>query len=224
MTRPRVCGLDLSLTGSGVAGANWARTVASSGHRDDSFLTRGTRLHRLAGGVVALVGRCDLVVVEGPAYSRTTGSAWDRAGLWWLVVDALMHREIPVAVVAPTARAKYATGRGNASKAAVVAAVRRTYRVPVADDNQADAFTLAAMGHDWLGAPLAEVPAGQRCALDHVAWPATSGPAQLALDGGAVPYRDTVEPVRRPRRSAPAAGSPEIGPGLGQLDALAVAE
>ncbi|WP_051966897.1 RuvC family protein [Kitasatospora mediocidica] len=217
-----MCGLDLSLTGSGVAGADWARTVGSSGRRDDSFLARRTRLHRLAGGVVALVGTCDLAVIEGPAYSRTTGSVWDRAGLWWLVVDALMRRDVPVAVVAPTARAKYATGRGNASKSAVVAAVRRTYRVPVADDNQADAFVLVAMGHDWLGEPLVEVPAGQRCALDHVAWPDRFGPAQLALDGGAVPYLDTVEPVRRPRRSAPPSVSHDVEPSPGQLDALEV--
>jgi Holliday junction resolvasome RuvABC endonuclease subunit len=220
MRRPRVCGLDLSLTGSGVAGADWARTVASSGRRDDSFLARRTRLHRLAGGVVALVGACDLAVVEGPAYSSTTGSVWDRAGLWWLVVDGLMRREIPVAVVAPTARAKYATGRGNAGKAAVVAAVRRTYRVPVADDNQADAYVLAAMGHDWLGEPLVEVPAGQRRALDHVAWPDRLGPAQLALDGGAMPYPDTVEPIRRARRSTASAAAHDIEPGPGQLDAL----
>ncbi|ARF55981.1 MULTISPECIES: hypothetical protein [Actinomycetes] len=194
MTHPRtVRGLDLSLTGAGIAGAGWATTLASKGKRSDTYRVRRARLHRHAADILGTVGCCELAVVEGPSYGSRGAGTWDRAGLWWLVVDGLFARDIPVAVVAPSARARYATGRGNAGKQAVLDAVRGRYRVALGDDNQADAYVLAAMGHDWLGDPLAAVPEQHRGALDRVEWPDLLEPVQLTLAGGTVPYAALVD-------------------------------
>ncbi|MFI9203308.1 hypothetical protein [Streptomyces sp. NPDC053048] len=179
--RRLVRGLDLSLTGSGVAGAGWAQTLGSKGKRSDTYAMRRARLHGLADRIVEAVGRCDLAVVEGPSYGSTGAGTWDRAGLWWMVVDGLAARDIPVAVVAPTARARYATGDGRAGKQAVIAAATFRYGVRLRDDNQADAYVLLAMGHDWLDEPLAPVPEQHRAALDGVEWPDLLPPPALAL-------------------------------------------
>jgi crossover junction endodeoxyribonuclease RuvC len=172
---PAVIGLDLSLRATGVAGARWAGawayTIRSTGHTDDGWPVRGARLRALLVEILREVGRPRLVVVEGPAYGASGAGTWDRAGLWWLVVEALHRRELPVAVVPPACRAIYATGRGNADKDDVLDAVRARYAVPCEDDNQADAVTLCAMGRAWLGAPLASVPDSHGRALRRVAWP-----------------------------------------------------
>lgn len=225
MSRRLVRGLDLSLTGAGIAGAGWARTLGSKGKRTDTYAMRRTRLHRLTDRILDTVGPCDLAVVEGPSYGSRGAGTWDRAGLWWLVVDRLAARDIPVAVVTPTARAKYATGDGRAGKQAVVEAVGPRYGVALRDDNQADAYALLAMGHDWLDEPLAPVPAKNRAALARVEWPLLLPPpaVQLGIGGDDRPYPETVPAVpRKPRRRMPR--TEQAAAGSGQVDALALVE
>ncbi|MFF2135525.1 hypothetical protein [Streptomyces sp. NPDC058193] len=224
MSRRLVRGLDLSLTGAGIAGAGWARTLGSKGKRTDTYAMRRTRLHRLADRILDTVGPCDLAVVEGPSYGSRGAGTWDRAGLWWLVVDRLAARDIPVAVVTPSARAKYATGDGRAGKQAVLDAVGPRYGVALRDDNQADAYVLLAMGHDWLDESLADVPKKNRAALARVEWPLLLPPpaVQLGIGGDDQPYPDTITaaPRRARRKPRPSAEQPAACPG--QVDALAL--
>lgn len=171
-----VVGLDLSLTATGIATANGVRTVGSTGRASASLRVRHARLADLATQVCLAVSeaaapRTALVVIEAPAFSRTTGHQHDRSGAWWLVVDELLAAGHLVAEVSPTSRAKYATGKGNAGKAAVVSAVSHRYGITFADDNTADAFVLRAMGLHRYGSPLAQVPKVHAAALDAVAWP-----------------------------------------------------
>lgn len=174
-----VVGLDLSLTATGFAADGEWRSITSKGRAGDNLRARRDRLERLSAAIENAVDQASdrnpwrpaLVVIEAPAFSRTTGHQHDRSGLWWLVVDGLIRTGYMVAEVAPTARAKYATGKGNAGKAAVVSAVSHRYGVTFGDDNTADAFVLRAMGLDHLGAPLMPVPKSHREALAKVAWP-----------------------------------------------------
>lgn len=176
----KVVGLDLSLTSTGIAyvypsGRGVTARVTSKGKAGATLDQRYARLQHIASSVTELIrGDLDLVVIEAPAMSRTTGHQHDRSGLWWLVVSWLRGHSIPVAEVAPTARAKYATGRGNAAKDDVLSAVIRRYpHVDVNGNDEADALILAAMGARWLGQPLElglSIP--QISAMDKVAWPA----------------------------------------------------
>lgn len=150
-----VVGVDPSLTATGIAGAGhalcWAITHPSKGHNADTLAERDKRLARITDTVAEHASGARLVVIEGPALSRGAGSStWDRAGLWWRIVHRLHAAEIPVAVCPPSTRCKWATGRGNADKAAVAVAVARMWpAATLDDDNQADALALATMGMQW---------------------------------------------------------------------------
>ena len=172
-----VCGLDLSLTATGVAhvigGQVITDTVRSKGHRADDYDARGLRLRDLRARIVEAVGvRPHLIVVETPAFASNTGSAFDRAGLWWSVVSVLQARGHRIAYMAPKARATYLTGKGNADKLTVVAEVARRFpHLTINDDNECDALGLACAGADWLGYPVVDLPQTHRRALAKVEWP-----------------------------------------------------
>lgn len=167
----RVAGIDVSLTGTGVATLGGTTLITSTGHRKDSIAQRRTRIKGIVDEVLLAIGVVDLAVVEGPSHHSVGGSVWDRAGLWWRIVDRLCAEDIPVAVMPPMSRAKYATGNGAARKAAVMEAARHRYGAVLDNDNEADALVLRAAGLDWLGQPLAEVPDGHRAALAGCQWP-----------------------------------------------------
>lgn len=177
----RIVGLDLSLASTGIAVARTAEDafdysvdrVVTKPYGDD-LRARHYRLSQIKAPVLSWCFGADLVVVEGLAYASKSPHATERAGLWWLVVSSLLRREVPVAVVAPTARAKYATGKGNAGKDAVLAAVVRRYpQVEVTGNDEADAVVLAAMGARHLGQPIDHLPTTHTDAMAKVAWPDT---------------------------------------------------
>ncbi|NUS78514.1 MAG: hypothetical protein HOV70_20270 [Streptomyces sp.] len=167
----RVAGLDISLTGTGISTLGGTTRVPTTGRRKDSIAQRRNRMRHIKDIVLTEVGDVDLACVEGPSHHSVGGSVWDRGGLWWLIIDGLCERDIPVAVVPPMSRAKYATGNGGSRKAAVLDAARRRYGAILPTDDEADGLVLRAMGLDWLGQPLAEVPDGHRAALAGVQWP-----------------------------------------------------
>lgn len=195
---PIVIGIDPSLTGTGIAHIDTddqttveTHTVSSKGKRDDDWYTRLTRIECLAGEIVhhahhlhpdvpddpAMDFTADLVVIEAPSLGQARqGGVLDRHGLWWAILARLTAAGVSYACVSPAARAKYATGKGNAGKDTVLLAVARRYpRVDVQDNNQADALVLATMGADHLGTPLTDLPKAHRDALAKVAWPAAQG-------------------------------------------------
>jgi crossover junction endodeoxyribonuclease RuvC len=171
--RPRLVGLDLSLTSTGVAaiGHHTARvttiTPGGTGH---------PRLRKLLSGIWDHACRVDLAVIEGPSFGSKGGQQHERGGLWWLVAHMLWEAGIPYVVISPAQVKKYATGYGGGVKSGkdkVLAAVIRRYPdVPVDGNDQADALVLAAMAADHYGHPLAPVPQLNRGALATVkGWP-----------------------------------------------------
>lgn len=173
-----IVGLDLSLTSTGTARIGdkiWADRIVPrklSGH---------ARMRHILLEVIGLTEGADLIVIEGPSFgsgvnARQSGHH-ERGGLWWLVTYQLWRRERPFAVVPPAVLKRYGTGKGNASKDAVLAAaVRRYHQVEFDGNDEADALVLAAMGADQLGRPIATVPAAHRAALGSVTWPAVRQP------------------------------------------------
>ena len=169
---PYVVGLDLSLTASGVASSRgWTETVFSTGKADATLAQRRERLVAISTVVHGLAHHSDLVVIEAPAFSRTTGHMHDRSGLWWAVVHGLMSRDIPVVEVTATTLKKYATGKGNATKPDMRVELYRRAGVDLRDDNQVDAVWLAHLGCHLLGRPLLNLPQTHLVALDKVARP-----------------------------------------------------
>lgn len=168
----RVAGLDISLTGTGIATLAGTTRVPTKGRRKDTIIERHQRMKHITDTVLTEVGTVDLACIEGPVgFATPGGSTWDRGGLWWRIVGALLERDIPVAIISPTARAKYATGSGASRKTAVLEAARSRYGAILESDDEADALILRAMGLHWLEQPLAEVPDGHRAALAGCQWP-----------------------------------------------------
>ncbi len=159
-----VVGLDLSLTGTGVAAIAVATAELSTAVHSspppatDSLTGHVLRHRRLADGIVGQVVAADpaLAVVEGLQFSvRMRDSSLTRRGfLWWAVIEGLCDAGVPVLEVAPQQIKQFATGRGNASKSEMVAAYAKAW--PNAElgrgvEDRADAAAAAALGAAWLG-------------------------------------------------------------------------
>lgn len=176
-----VVGLDVSLTATGIADSDGGlNLVGSTGVLGMELYDRIDAIDALAAEIVESVKERKpvLVVVEGlevaSAARNALVSVIDRAWLYLGVVRRLRGLGIDLAVATPASLKVYATGRGNATKNAVIDAVAR--RLPRfetgGNDNLCDAAVLCAMGSDRRGTPLALLPRAHTRALDAVHWPA----------------------------------------------------
>lgn len=160
-----IVGLDLSLTSTGVA------------VRDETFVLKPKlfgveRLDWFRWQLtdVLMVVPDPEVLIEGYSFGSKKSQAHAIGELGGVVRLLLFDLGIPFVEVPPTCRAKFATGKGNASKSAVVSAVSaRTGRVWEVDD-EVDAFILQEMGLTHLGSPRYAWPAENRKALDKINW------------------------------------------------------
>lgn len=188
-----VVGLDLSLTGTGIAriGADLfdgtyprvTTTLLGSKPAGDNIAARVDRITDLAGDIVDRCYDADLVCIERPAYSSNTGSVTDRAGLFIMVCARLIRGlGIPVVDVVNNHLKMYAVGKGGgkgADKDAVLTETVRRYGhldVTLNNNNTADALQLAALGwHHLTGGPLVDLPVAHTRAVTAVTWPSPNG-------------------------------------------------
>lgn len=169
---PCVVGIDLSLTSTGLALADGTTHTIRTGP-GDHLADQHNRLRHIVDEIERLTGAGyylapSLAVVEGPSYGSSGAGTWDRAGLWWLLIDHLLTRAVPVAVVPPAVLKRYATGRGKATKADMRVALLTRTGIDERDDNRVDAWWLRAAGLDILGHPIVALPAAQSAALDKI--------------------------------------------------------
>ena len=166
----RILGIDPSLAGTGacVIDHDGTARVTTIGSRPvgSDVLDRYARVRRIARDVTEWAGPVDAVVIEAPAYGSRQGQQHDRSGLWWLIVERVATWTDTVIEVAPTTRAKYATGRGNAVKDEVlIAVVQRYQNVGISTNDEADAVVLAHIGARLLDEPRDDVPKSHLAAL-----------------------------------------------------------
>lgn len=181
-----VCGLDPSLTGTGIAILRDGQPIALKrigypGRSGASDIERMRRVGSLTAEIAAYVAthQPDLVTLESPAYGQYLPSTCDRNILW----GTLVHRysidrgrtNRGYASITPTCRAQFATGKGHAAKQLVIDAVNQWWphlNLKPKQDNEADALVLATMGAAWAGERLPfELKDRQRNNLEAVAWP-----------------------------------------------------
>jgi Holliday junction resolvasome RuvABC endonuclease subunit len=84
----------------------------------------------------------DLIVFERWIASRTGNASEITAGFTTRISEFCTERHIEKAPVAPSELKKWTTGKGNAGKPLMVAAVCRRWNVRIDDDNEADAYAL----------------------------------------------------------------------------------
>lgn len=156
---PIYVGLDLSLTSTGVAIIHddvvTVQRITSKGHKGATSLQQVDRLCDIVERIAGAVPDTDhtQIAVEGPSYGSTGSAAHILGGLWWLV--RAYFRDSDLTVVPPGTVKKYATGKGNAGKDEVLAAVVRRYsHVDVRGNDEADALVLAAIRARLDGRPI----------------------------------------------------------------------
>lgn len=141
-----IAGLDPSTARIGWATAERLHSITPTAGPDD----RARRLYELAGKLRVTVTcwppRPALVVLEGPAQHSPGPLAMIRQGeVRGVILRELFTLAVPFVEVTPSSVKRFATGRGNADKAAMIAAARQLGADP-ANDDEADAFHLRRFG------------------------------------------------------------------------------
>jgi len=178
----KITGIDLSLTGTGVAEIHWNGTAAmvetsvltSKGTLKDTLAQRYGRQHGLLYSILGYARGSDLVVIETLFAAQNAGSLIDRAGLWWRVVGVLIACDVPVVYMTATQGKKFLTGNGGADKGAMVHWAGKLWPewIPATEKNvndEADAIALASTGLALMvddHTPLFPMPEYRRKILD----------------------------------------------------------
>ena len=98
----------------------------------------------------------DLVVIEGLAFMAQGTSLVQLSALNYIIRALLNEFKWPFMIVAPTTLKKFVTGSGKGDKDQMMMAVFKNYGHEALDNNECDAYALAACGLAVLGAPLKE--------------------------------------------------------------------
>ncbi|MFW5415062.1 hypothetical protein J0910_00510 [Nocardiopsis sp. CNT-189] len=172
---PRVLGLDLSVTGTGVAWKDGRTYTVTPDLEGDARLGEIRDAVRLAAGGCPKGTRgtnwwVDLAVLEDVPPVRAASTAV-LGMVHGVVRTMLIEAGVPYALVPPSSLKKYATGRGNAPKPDLRMALFQRTGADIRDDNQVDATWLRLMGLDALGHPAVALPQAHRAVLDKIHWP-----------------------------------------------------
>ena len=161
-------GLDLSLTSTGISCMD-RQQIISSKHRGPQ------RLVDISTSIMNFLATVNnpIVIIEGYSFASRAGHAHSIGELGGVVRVALWNATIPYVEVAPTTRAKFGAGRGNAGKNEVISAVSaRTgivWQGSGADD-LCDAYLLEEIGLCRIGKPRHSWPALNQSALEGIDW------------------------------------------------------
>ena len=163
-----VIGLDLSLTSTGWSCSGERGTISPS--------TKGVeRLVEVQEMLKELLIQHDMpgVVVEGYSFASRNSHAHSIGELGGVARVAIHQLGIPYVEVPPTMRAKFATGKGNASKNEVVSCVSAKTGIIWSGkgaDDMCDAFILEEMGLHVLGRSAYEWPSENVKSLSKIDW------------------------------------------------------
>ncbi|BBY54179.1 hypothetical protein MKOR_14300 [Mycolicibacillus koreensis] len=157
-------GIDLSLTGTGIAAIDTATGELSTAIHsspapaENTLLCHVSRHRELVDGLVSTAVSVDpaLVVIEGLSFSVSgkDSSLTRRGFVWWSLVEGLSDAGVPILEASPAQIKQIATGKGNAKKSQVVAAYALAWPDAARDsrvEDRADAAFAAALGAAYLG-------------------------------------------------------------------------
>jgi crossover junction endodeoxyribonuclease RuvC len=174
MSNINIIALDLSLTSSGVSFGSQLNLITTN--------KRGAeRLFHISSEIMKLVVAQNIThaVIEGYSFASRNSQAHSIGELGGCVRMRLWENGIPYVEVPPTSRAKFATGKGNASKGEVISAISAKTGIVFAGsggNDMCDAWVLMEMAQARLGLSEWSWSKTQLEALDKVDWsPLESG-------------------------------------------------
>jgi hypothetical protein len=181
---PRVVGLDPSLTAAATVHADGTMHLAgitglTTAARGMEYRLNG--LEKLASDIITSatntrppdIGPKPVLAVMELLPPTGTRSNSERGWLWWEIARQLRAHGIPLLSVPVATIKKFATGKGGASKSAMIeATVRRMPHLQTGgDDNLCDAAWACEIGCAMLGYPTVELPTVNRSALAKLVLP-----------------------------------------------------
>lgn len=152
---PMVVGLDLSITGTGIAvtGPDGKAATSTVRTRDKD---KDSRLGQIAAAVRAAAEGADLALIEGPVVR--SNSAVISGMVHGVVRLELLKLGVPYATMAPASLKKMATGKGTGDKIPMALEAYKRAGLTFPDDNQCDAWWLWVAGLIHLGHPPFSLP------------------------------------------------------------------
>lgn len=173
MTTP--IGIDLSLRSTGYSGFGRIGSI----NCDINGLDRIEYISTFVLELGKQAPTRPVFIIEGYSFASRNSQAHAIGELGGVVRYRLWRAGFTFCEVPPTCRAKFATGRGNASKSEVVSSVSArtglTFMGKGADD-ACDAWILEEMALEKLGSPRVQWPTANKTALETIDW------ANLLLD------------------------------------------
>lgn len=159
-------GLDLSLTATGIATAQGVQTLRTKAAPDTQVIDR---LMSIADTImrITLEQNIGLWVIEDMINS--TRGHGVQTGKLHGVVHSLLHRNgIRTIHIPPATLKKFATGKGNAGKVAVIKAAWERLGYDGEDDNEADAAWLRELGLHLHKCGSVQLPQAHTAALNKI--------------------------------------------------------
>lgn len=165
---PTPVGLDLSLTSTGYSCGDNQKVLNTKTRGPERLFIISTLLLEELQSV-----ENPIVLIEGYSFASRNSQAHSIGELGGVVRVMLWSNKIPYVEIPPTVRAKFATGKGNASKGEVVSAISARTGIVWSGsgaDDLCDAWILEECGLLKLGRPRFEWPVLNKSALDKVDW------------------------------------------------------
>jgi len=162
MTPDQIIGVDLSIAHTGIATSRCTWT-ADTTPADGDIVDRARIILAHIRDALAHTSQPQHIIAERH-FTGGRGAPSDTLLLHGIIRWELQAEHI--VWVTPATVKKYATGRGNAPKVAMIVAARERLGLDSLDDNEADAAWLRAIGCELAGHPLAAMPKVNRSALD----------------------------------------------------------
>ena len=164
-----IIGLDLSLTSTGFSYQDTVGILSSPKKgvsRLDDLCEQMTKL-------MTDIQSSKVAIIEGYSFASRNSQAHAIGELGGVIRLTLYRLGIPFVDVPPTCRAKFATGKGNASKNEVISALSARTGIVWSGkgaDDMADAWILEEMGRVQVGDGRFEWPKHHTEALEKVDW------------------------------------------------------
>lgn len=165
---PKLMGLDLSLTSTGVSVNGETFSIKPKTRGIERLVEISDRLINLAESAQPIA-----VIIEGYSFGSKFSRAHSLGELGGVVKVALHKSGFSIVEVPPKCRAKFATGNGNANKDQVMAALKEKFPMRFYagyGDDECDAWVLEQMAYAKLGETWYEWSKAQMAALDKVDW------------------------------------------------------
>jgi crossover junction endodeoxyribonuclease RuvC len=166
-------GLDLSLTHIGYVvmkdnGVVLGSGVIKSKPSGESLLEETKRIVKISEEVVQKIDEIcgdedpKMIAIEGLAFMAQGTSLVQLAGLNYLIRVLLIQFNWPFVIVAPTSLKKFVTGSGKGDKDQMMMAVFKNFGFESMDNNECDAFGLAAVAMVAVDNPIKKLTVPQQ--------------------------------------------------------------